>query len=479
MSNNHNRSLLTAVSALAWIAVAPLASAQLVKDSVSSTGEPTYTLSNGQQVPRSSETGGDGTPDSSGGVSYGDGTYISVNSAGNTVVSQNGEVQHESTPSGHPVIGGIAMPYEANSKDGSETYLLPNGQHVLRSDPSGEAGVIDKDGAINYSDGTRISINDKGDTVVSRDGKVISTTPGPNAGSFSDKFAGKPNIGFADAKPIEKSDWLKNGLDKHQGVKDIAQLSKPMGVGGVLNGPVGKQGDVTTKPGSVAGGSSPMDSTVGTKPSGSSGSKPAGAKPSDKPADKKPSNSASQSGGKNSGSNDSGSGDEGKKEGKDTSSSEGGTKGESETGASADDKDAKDSADSGATKSVGIASDTSQDQPEAKTIVDRRVAQMNGEGRDVETGQENCTAEHRGGNPSVSDPIENHSNCGAQMPDRPDREGETGAETPIGDLAPVPPSSVGVLDKIGQPGVDDSREELGQTLEEGLQNIEGVTNPGR
>jgi hypothetical protein len=56
------------------------------KKSFSSDGKPTFTLGNGQQVPRADGAGGMGVPDDKGGVLYPDGTYINTNGDGGTNV---------------------------------------------------------------------------------------------------------------------------------------------------------------------------------------------------------------------------------------------------------------------------------------------------------------------------------------------------------------------------------------------------------
>ncbi len=154
-----------------------------VEASVSRGGRETYTLSNGQQVPRTGPDGRAGVPDNKGGVAYKGGTYITTDESGNTVVSQGGKVQSVTPPPGSGTGGAIP----GRSSTGELTYTLSNGQQIPRFGPEGSGvGVADNKGGVAYGDGTYVMVNEKGDTVVSRNGEVVSTTPAPDSGDSGD-----------------------------------------------------------------------------------------------------------------------------------------------------------------------------------------------------------------------------------------------------------------------------------------------------
>lgn len=185
-----------------------------------SNGVPSYTLSNGAQTPRTSPDGRIGKANSDGSVSYPDGTTVSVGSNGGTVISRHGIVTNSSVnghstytlsngvkvlrtspngqrgkigddgvvtysdgttisagSSGGAVVSRSGIHFTTNS-DGESTYTLQNGEQVPRSGSDGRMGTIDSNGHITYSDGTTVYVSDKGDTVVSRAGEIISIITG-------------------------------------------------------------------------------------------------------------------------------------------------------------------------------------------------------------------------------------------------------------------------------------------------------------
>jgi hypothetical protein len=207
--------LLLSVATFSAVAQAP-------KETRSSTGMRTFTLANGQQIPRADSRGVDGRADSQGGVTYADGTYVGVNDNGNTVVKRPDGTTRETTSSGHPVVNGIAMPIESTSSQGEATYTLSNGQQVPRVSPDGEVGVIDNKGGITYGSGRNamyITTDSKGRTVASRNGEVVSVTTAPNpagtgsTGGMADKYAGQ-----RDNKPSDKDKAASGQLTQNQGL---------------------------------------------------------------------------------------------------------------------------------------------------------------------------------------------------------------------------------------------------------------------
>jgi hypothetical protein len=177
------------------------------KESFSSEGAPTFTLGNGQQVPRADGDGGMGMPDDKGGVLYPDGTYINTNADGGTnVFNADGTRDKANSRQGKangPVAGGqslftgkvttrsggfYSVAKETLSSDGSPTFTLGNGQQVPRVDGAGGMGMPDDKGGVMYPDGTYINTNGNGGTnVFNADGTrdKVNSRPGKVSGSVA------------------------------------------------------------------------------------------------------------------------------------------------------------------------------------------------------------------------------------------------------------------------------------------------------
>ncbi len=186
-----------------------------VVTSTSSTGESTFTLPNGQQIPQRGPDGSMGTPDDKGGVLYADGTYVSGGRKGQqtTVFNADGTVR-STTPSpgsnnNGPVTTGSAAPsaidiapktqssaaggfygkvVTSTSSTGESTFTLPNGQQIPQRGPDGSMGTPDDKGGVLYADGTYVSGGRKGQqtTVFNADGTVRSETPSPGSNNNDD-----------------------------------------------------------------------------------------------------------------------------------------------------------------------------------------------------------------------------------------------------------------------------------------------------
>ncbi len=189
---------------------------------VSSSGRATYTLSNGQQVPRNGPDGRAGIPDDKGGVGYKDGTYITADEDGNTVVSHGGKVQSVTAPPGSGT--GSAIP--SHSSTGTPTYTLSNGQQVPRFGQDGMGvGIADNKGGVSYPDGTYVMVNEKGDTVVSRNGEVVSVTPAPDSNSSSDSDSDSDDNSSSDSDSDDDSSESSSDDDSDDSSDDSDDTS--------------------------------------------------------------------------------------------------------------------------------------------------------------------------------------------------------------------------------------------------------------
>ena len=145
-----------------------------VTESESSTGQATYRLGNGQQVPRNGPDGEAGTVGADGSVTYGDGSrYETDAKTGNTVLTRPDGSSSAYNNKGQEIQHGVTS---TESSDGQETYRLGNGQQVPRNGPDGEAGMVGADGSVTYGDGTSYEVDGKtGNTVLTRPDGSSST----------------------------------------------------------------------------------------------------------------------------------------------------------------------------------------------------------------------------------------------------------------------------------------------------------------
>jgi len=148
------------------------------QESVASDGTDTFTLSNGDQTPRTDRSGNPASIDSQGRVAYPDGTTVGVDSGGNTVrTSPDGSsttyldrgtagTPSQTGPSqtGTTTYGSNIKPQESVASDGTETFTLENGDQTPRTDRIGESGTIDELGRIVYPDGTTVGVDSNGNT---------------------------------------------------------------------------------------------------------------------------------------------------------------------------------------------------------------------------------------------------------------------------------------------------------------------------
>lgn len=360
------------------------------RESEASTGEATYTLSNGQQVPQVSDRGGAGAPDPKGGVLYEDGTLIYVDAKGNTVSRGPDGTVRTYAPNGDRINNEVIKPKDTIGPEGQDTITLGNGDQIPRRDPSGGLGQFDEKGQVTYSDGTVVYVDERGQTQMLKPGDAVS------------------------------------GSNDPEGAKDF-------------NG---------SAPGDGA------NSGTSNNNSGSSGS-----------------SSGSSSDDKDKGSSDSDDDSSSSDDSDDTDSSD----------ESSDDSGSDDGGDDGgegddATKNTGYGSNTSGAQPEAKTIVDGMVARKTGESRSPDETKPSPCGDQTGGAPGVvSQPMAGETgNCAPTVK----YEGnDNSASRPVF-TEPARKPSTGPGSVINPQGLGDQiNENMPGTLEEQLEDIEGVVNP--
>jgi hypothetical protein len=139
-----------------------IGAAQAASPSQSTTGQDTFRLSNGQQVPATNGKDA-GTADSSGGVTYASGRRVYVDPDTGETVATNPDGSEQSRHAAPPTIGAVKA---SESESGEPSYELPNGQQVPRFLVKGDSGKPDGEGGVTYESGRRVYVDpDTGETV--------------------------------------------------------------------------------------------------------------------------------------------------------------------------------------------------------------------------------------------------------------------------------------------------------------------------
>lgn len=182
-----------------------------------------FTLENGQRVRASDHSGQRGKQNPDGSVTYADGTTITVGPDGSTIITRaDGSTRTQPPP---------------------ETFELPNGQLVPANDPSGRRGKQYQDGSVVYPDGTRVAMDNNGDTVVNRgDGTsrvydAPEKLPGTGEGSTDSSSRGTLTLPNGEVVPAVGPDGVPGVLTPDGSIR--------YGDGTVISGPYGRKTRIT------------------------------------------------------------------------------------------------------------------------------------------------------------------------------------------------------------------------------------------
>ncbi len=424
-----------------------------------------FVMPNGNHVPRE-QGGGTGVPNDSGGVSYPDGSYTEYDSeSGETVFFDNKGTEIDRA--------GSQQAYPSTTSDGGSIYVMTNGQAVPRTGPDGQAGTPNANGGVDYAGGTSINPTDDGRTVVtgSPSGNYISVTNSTdgngnatfdlgNGTSVPASGAGGQGQIAADGAGVVYQDGTFVSVDAKTG-ETIVQ--HPGGSSEIMRGDNNRKDAanyVYTASGGSSGSNSGSDSggkkdSGGSSSSGSSGGKDDKGDKSDDDKGSKDQDSDDDKG------DDSGTDDKGDDSGKDE-------------GKDADDK-------GGADKNV-VADGDPNNSPEGKKTVDDALARKTGDKKEPDTGSPPTCEEGRGGPPGgVAQPGPGQQGCvpgGLQRGEEDDDDAEPAPVLNAPVVDGFKRDAIKPDDRVGQPGIDNDRlSNDGRTLDDKLQDIEGVINP--
>ncbi len=422
----------------------------------------TFVMPNGNHVPRE-QGGGTGVPNDRGGVSYPDGSYTQYDSAsGETVFFDN---------TGNEIDrSGSQQAFPSTTDDGGSVFVITNGQTVPRTGPEGQVGTPNANGGVDYEGGLSINPTGDGRTVVtgSPNGNYIaveSSTDASGNATFdlgngtsvpANSPAGDGRIVEGGAG-VEYSDGTFVSVDAKTG-ETVIQY--PGGSSEVLYGEHNKKDAanyVYTTSGESSSGSS-SDNSSGTKKDSSDSSGSTGKKDTSSDDDK-----------------DSKSKDDDKDSSDKGSDDKGDDKGSKDDGKGSDDKE-------GADKNIAADGDAGN-APAGKKTVDDALARKTGEKKQPDSTAPPGCDEGRGGPPGgVAEPGAGRQDCvpGSLQPkgeDDDDAEPAPVLNAPIGNS--FKRDAIKPEDRVGQPGVGiDRNSNNGRTLDNKLQDIEGVVNPG-
>ncbi len=423
----------------------------------------TFVMPNGNHVPRE-QGGGTGVPNDSGGVNYPDGSYTEYDSdSGETVFFNNqGSEIHRA---------GSQQAFPAQDDEGGSIFVMTNGQTVPRTGPDGQVGTPNENGGVDYDDGNSINPSEDGRSIVrgspngdyiavesSTDGDGNATFDLGNGTSVPANGPGGQGEVVAGGAAVEYSDGTFVSVDAKTG-ETIFQY--PDGSSEVMQGQNNRkdaENYVYQTSGRSSGGSSSNDS-----------------------GEKKDTNENSNSGGSGDNDSDDDKGSKDKDDEDDDSSDDSSDGGDDDKGSKDDGKDSDDK-DQGADKNL-VAGGDAGNSPEGKTTVDDALARKTGDKKEPDSTAPPTCEEGRGGPPGgVAKPGAGQQNCvpaGLQPGEDDEDESEPAPvlNPPIGngfksdDLRPD--------DLVGQPGMEiDGISNDGRTLDDKLEDIEGVVNPG-
>ncbi|MGH1470545.1 MAG: hypothetical protein ACRBCS_05090 [Cellvibrionaceae bacterium] len=411
-------------------------------------GSSTYTLSNGQQVPATGRDGSPATVGRDGSVSYNDGTSVSTNSAGETVITSPDGSQRTNPP---PQTGESGFAQPSTASDGTATYTLDNGEQVPATGQDGSPARVHRDGSVSYNDGTSVSTNDNGETVVtSPDGTQSTSTPhaaGPGFATPATTLGGESVYVLSNGDNVAATDGLLVNRD--------GSLTGPDGTH-VYVDPLTNETVVQNPDGSERSRDAPPSERGGSQ---SSNSQTSSSDDDDNDDDTDDDNGDNDDSDDNSDdSNDDG---------------DSGNESEDDTG----DEGSSDEANSG----FGLSE--SGLQHESKTTADDFVAKKKGENREPEsTAPPTCGEDSSGPPRGVSEPQPGESgNCvpaGLTPSAEKEEEGEeddTGFTVPS--IEELRESNTGGVN-IDPTGMEDDMRGSGPSFEEQLEDIGDTINPG-
>lgn len=450
----------------------------VIESSTGPDGGATFELGNGTSVPANGPSGQGEIVDDGAAIKYPDGTFISVDAkTGDTVVQHrdgSSEVmqgQNNREQAANYVATTSGVPSNVNPSGGSDSdssFVMSNGRAVTRTGPDGRVGKPNQNGGVDYGGGASVNPTEDGRTVVRGsphgDYIVIENSSGSDGSATFD-------LGNGTSVPA-------NGPSgQGQVVDDGAAIKYPDGTFISVDA---KTGDTVVQ---YRDGSSEVMQGQNNREQAANYVATTSDRPSNSGSSNDGDSQDDQGGGSSSGSGSSDTDDdEGDKDQDDESdSSEDSSDNDSEdTGGKDEDSDSGDS--EGADKNLGAVGDAGN-APAGKKTVDDALARKTGEQKEPESiGPPTC-GEGRGGPPGgVAEPGVGQQDCvpaGLQ----PGGEEEEDAEpapilnSPIGN--DVKRDDLRPEDRVGQPGIGVDRiTNEGRTLEDKLQDIKGVVNPG-
>ena len=344
---------------------------------------------------------------------------------------------------------------------------MTNGQTIPRAGPDGQVGTPNASGGVDYEGGLSVNPGDDGRTIVtgSPNGNFIAVTNSTDEG-------GNPTFDLGNGTSVPRSGRGGQGHIVAGGAGVEYQDGTFVTVDAKTGETIVQHPDGSSEIMSGENNRKEAENYV-HRTSGESSNNDSGTK-----KDPDSSSSSSSSGKDNESDDDKGSKDQDNDDdsGEDSSDDEGDDSGGKDGGKDADDEE-------GADKNLVGDGDANND-PEGKKTVDDALARKTGDKKEPDSiGPPVCDEGSGNGGPpgGVAEPGAGQQNCvpgGLQPGEEEEDESEPAPilDSPIGndfkrdDLRPD--------DLVGQPGIESDRiSNDGRTLDDKLEDIEGVTNP--
>jgi len=365
--------------------------------------------------------------------------------------------------------------YPSADANGNPVFVMPNGRMVPRIGSDKRPGKANDQGGIDYGDGTSINPTDSGGTVVT----------------------GSPNGSYI---AVETSTDADGNATYDLGNGTSVLVDGPGGHGTIANGGAGVEFEdgsfisVDAKTGQTV--FQHADGTTEVMPGRNNAKEAAnyvyvasgqrGDANTEKDANQKkdPQENDRYSGDKDTSQGDSNSkgDDEDSDDDTDSGGDDGGDSESGDTGGAEGEEDGEDAG--GANENDGSMREAGL-QPDGKKTADDALARKTGEKKEPDSGGPTTCGDGRGGAPEgVSQPGGGADNCvpaGLQPGSEEESEEDEESAGPVFNSPygnSVKRDGVRPSDRVVQPGLDDSRiENTGRTLNDKIQDIEGVTNP--
>jgi len=458
------------------------------KQRTSSTGQATYELSNGQQVPATLGEGDAGTPDNEGGVTYESGRRIYADPNTGETVGTNpdgSERSRDPAPAGNTITGSDAPATPPNNggtvgatSDGVPSYKLSNGQHVPSTNEDGSPAQVNPDGSVTYTrvgeDGqiekSTMGVTEDGMTVTVRDGEMVfRLAPGSQNDTGSVDHIESNPLTYGSGGDFRGGTRINHGVGGNPdtatmdngGIFDLSKGDQVRADGSIVHGATGDVYSTDPETGE----------TVITREDGTEDRK--------QPPGQGSTNNNNNSSGKNDGSSNEDNSDNNEESGGDESGDgDSGDEGSGGDDTGGEESGGDDTGEEGATEYREGGSNYNR-APGAK-VVDDFVAKKTGQKRDVETGTPPPCGEDDGSGPVAEPGPEGEAPCAPPIGNSEEEEGEAPPPTAEDYVRARDhrSTSIGQESVVNPSRFEDNRPDNNQA-QDTLNSIGDAVNPGR